>query len=99
MTTAFQKFDERQTSVEPKGAEALIRKDLPPTLQSDIEHQLMEAITVNDIDYRGLATERAHQVKEYILKTEKVESDRLFLMDLSINSVASKGSRVYLHLK
>ena len=50
-------------------------------------------------DFALLATERAKKVKEYILQTGKVEPERVFLAEESVNGAGSKGSRVYLHLR
>lgn len=42
---------------------------------------LRESITINDEDLRQLASLRARMVKEELLRTGKVEAERIFLVE------------------
>ena len=64
-----------------------------------MEQVLLDNITINDSDFRALAAERSKAVREYILKSGKVEAERLFLAETSSGGVKSEGSRVYLQLR
>lgn len=53
-------------------------KDLPP---AEMEKLMLTHLEVKDDDLRALASQRAAQVKDYILKSGKVEPERIFLID------------------
>jgi uncharacterized protein involved in outer membrane biogenesis len=55
-----------------------IAKDLPA---EKMEKLLLASIQINDDDLRQLAALRARTVKETIMKTEKVEQNRIFLLE------------------
>ncbi len=55
-----------------------IAKDLP---DAEMEKLLLASIQINDDDLRQLASLRARTVKEAILKTQKVEPERVFLLE------------------
>lgn len=55
-----------------------IAKDLPA---EEMEKLLLASIQINDDDLRQLALLRARTVKEMIVKSEKVEQNRLFLLE------------------
>jgi hypothetical protein len=85
-----------------KGATELMKKSASVESKlpaQDLEAQLLETIEVTTGDFQTLAIERAQRVKEYILKTGKVEPERLFLTDSTGQAATFKGSRVYLHLR
>jgi hypothetical protein len=92
-----------QTAAPPlKGATALItsRRKSPPKIPvQDLESQLLETIEITGADLARLAADRARQVREYIVKSGKVEGERLFLAEQSDDDGSAKGSRVYLHLR
>lgn len=46
---------------------------------ADMEDQLLRKIQVTDDDLRDLMQQRANKVQSYLLKTEKVTADRLFI--------------------
>lgn len=93
----------RKVDSSAKGATALMqdtRKAETILPVQDLESQLSETIEITTADFAALAAERANRVKEYILKTGKVEPERLFLADKGSGPEQSaKGSRVYLHLR
>ena len=63
----------------PKPREATGRlKQLPP---EEMEKLLFTQIAVTDNDLRQMATERAARVRDYLLKTEKVAPERIFLKE------------------
>lgn len=63
----------------PKPRTALgFEKDLP---QEEIEKLMLTNIVVKDDDLRILAQERSKIVKDYILKSQKVEPEKIFLID------------------
>ncbi|MDB6059451.1 MAG: hypothetical protein JWO95_3295 [Verrucomicrobiales bacterium] len=66
---------------------------------NDMESQLLETIQVSVEDFQTLANDRAQNVKDYILKTGKVEAARVFLTQSGTSATTAKGSRVYLHLQ
>src|SRR6266545_2758644 len=83
-----------------KGATALMKQATPIGAQlpsQDLEAQLLESIEVTTSDFEALATQRAQRVRDYILKSGNVESERVFLTQSAIQTI--KGSRVYLHLQ
>jgi hypothetical protein len=53
-------------------------KDLPVP---EMEKLMLTHIEVKDDDLRLLASQRAQKVKEYILKSQKVEQERVFLVE------------------
>ncbi len=85
-----------------KGASALLLKENPAASAaqaklspSDLEGQLFETIEVTENDYAALASARAQRVKEYLLQSGQIESERLFLTE----ATSTNGTRVYLHLR
>jgi hypothetical protein len=94
----------RGTRIDPlvKGATALVqpaRTSSPTVPATNLEREALAVIEISDSDFVQLATERSHQVKAYILQSGQVEEGRLFLSDRLEGPNASKGSRVYLHLR
>ncbi len=83
-----------------KGASKLMNSALDDIKvpANDMESQLLETIEVSTDDLQTLANDRAQRVKEYVLKTGKVEAARVFLTQ-STAAITTKGSRVYLHLQ
>src|SRR6185503_21102423 len=80
-----------------KGATALLKPATPAETKlpaPDMEAQLLETIEVTTSDFEGLAKARAQRVKEYLLKTGQVESERIFLTQSNGETVTRKGSRV-----
>ncbi len=55
-----------------------IAKDLPP---AEMEKLMLTHIEVKDDDLRLLASQRALKVKDHILKSNKVEPERIFLVE------------------
>jgi hypothetical protein len=66
---------------------------------NEMSQALMDAIVVTDADLSTLAADRAKAVREHILQTGKVESDRVFLTENQSGGVKANGSRAYLQLK
>jgi hypothetical protein len=58
---------------------------------ADMEDQLVRKIQVTEDDYRDLMQQRANNVQAYLLKTEKVTADRLFVTAPKPVSASSKG--------
>ncbi|MDB6067502.1 MAG: hypothetical protein JWR26_3710 [Pedosphaera sp.] len=79
-------------------------KPLPPKTQSqleleDMEDQLIQKMEITSNDLRDLMQLRAARVQAYLLKTEKVTADRLFIIAPKTLTAASKGeTRVNLSL-
>ena len=84
-----------------KGATRLVKNsfDNIRVPANDMESQLLETIQVSTDDFQTLANDRAQRVKEYILKSGKVEAARVFLTQSGSSATSNKGSRVYLHLQ
>lgn len=85
----------------PKPRTALgFEKDIP---REEMEKLMLTNIIVKDDDLRILAQERAKNVKDYILKSQKVEPERIYLIDSSKlepeKKESQKSSRVEFSLK
>jgi hypothetical protein len=78
-----------QASISEKGEK--------PATPEEMEAWLLERIDVTAEELRNLAAARAGRVREYILATEKVEAERIFLSERTPEG-ASGGSRAYLTL-
>ena len=66
---------------------------------ADMEDQLVRKIEVTTDDFRDLMQQRANQVQAYLLKTQKVTGERLFIMTPKPVDAATKGQdRVNLSL-
>ncbi len=66
---------------------------------ADKEDQLLQKIQVTDDDLRELMQQRANRVQSYLLKTEKVTADRLFITaPKPVNSSFKGEDRVNLSL-
>jgi hypothetical protein len=83
----------------PKDAAGKI-KELPV---EEMEKLLITSIRVSDGDLRLLAHERSAQVKDYLLKREKIDAGRIFIIepgaDFSGQSADHKMSRANFTLK
>ncbi|UJS18785.1 MAG: hypothetical protein L3J17_06950 [Candidatus Jettenia sp.] len=68
-----------------------------------MEKLLMDHIVITDDDLRLLADRRAIQVKDYILKSKKIEPERIFIVESKIYSrkddKKGKRSRVQFALR
>jgi hypothetical protein len=53
-------------------------KDLP---DAEMEKLLLASIQITDDDLRQLASARAREVKDMILRSQKVEPNRIFLLE------------------
>jgi hypothetical protein len=85
-----------------KGATALIRdvqRAEPKLAVQDLEGQLLEMVEITDGDFSLLANERVKRVKDYLLQNGRVEPERVFMAEKGDDTNATKGSRVYLHLR
>lgn len=75
-------------------------KDLPP---EEMEKLMLTHLEIKDDDLRVLASQRAAQVKDYILKSGKVEPERIFLVDSRTiqqeKGAGKKASRVEFTIK
>ena len=58
---------------------------------ADMEDQLVRKINVTGDDFHDLMQQRANRVQTYLLKTQKVTADRLFIMTPKPVDAASKG--------
>ena len=58
---------------------------------ADMEDQLVRKISVSEDDFHDLMQRRANQVQAYLLKTQKVTADRLFIKTPKPVDAASKG--------
>lgn len=83
----------------PKNIIGLVKKLPAP----EMEKLILDHIEVKDDDLRLLAVERAQQVKDRILKSGRIEANRIFLVEPESLSPDEKGnfkaSRVDLSLK
>ena len=70
-----------------------------PVTVPDMARALMNAIPVEDADLRTLAAERAKAVREYLLQSGNIETERVFLVEGPANELNAKGNRVLLQLK
>jgi hypothetical protein len=77
---------------------AAVAGGLPPEAMTA---RLADTMEVNDDDLRTLATARATHVRDYLLTTGKIASERLFLAKLATADQAkkSKGPRVFFELQ
>jgi hypothetical protein len=77
---------------------AAVAAGLPPEVMSA---RLAETMEVNDNDLRTLAMARATHVRDYLLTTGKIASERLFLAKLSTAAPAkqNQGPRVFFELQ
>jgi len=71
----------------------------PATDVNEMSQALMDAMLITDADLATLAADRAKAVREYVLQTGKVESERVFLTENQSGNVKANGSRAYLQLK
>ena len=55
-----------------------IAKDLP---DGEMEKLLLASIQINDDDLRQLASQRARAIKDVILRPQKIEQERIFLVE------------------
>jgi uncharacterized protein involved in outer membrane biogenesis len=77
-----------------------IAKDLP---EAEMEKLLLASVQINDDDLRQLASLRARTIKDVILRSQKVEPERIFLIEPKSLPPEQKGklknSRVDFSLK
>ncbi len=74
----------------------------PPPRRSEAEEmelRVLYSISISDSDFQALAAARAKAVREQILRSGKVEADRVFLVETQPGGVKMQGSRAYLQLK
>ena len=62
----------------------------------DLERELLDRVEIAPDALRTLASERARNVRAYLLQTRKVEAQRI---TESARGAGSKGSRVYVWLQ
>jgi uncharacterized protein involved in outer membrane biogenesis len=55
-----------------------IAKDIP---DAEMEKLLLASIQINDDDLRQLASQRARAIKDVILRSQKIEQERIFLVE------------------
>jgi hypothetical protein len=89
----------KSSTFPPPGVVANVPKPGRAAVSDAVEQVLLDNIAISDSDFRALAAERSKAVREYILKSGKVEAERLFLAENSSGGVKSEGSRVYLQLR
>lgn len=65
---------------------------------SKMAETLMDGIEVNESDLRRLAHQRLQAVKQYLIQTAQIDSDRLFLAE-DTSDLATEGSNVQLQLQ
>ena len=53
-----------------------------------MKQALIDAMAIEDIDLRQLATQRAQEVKGYLLKKGNIENERIFILDPQINDAS-----------
>ena len=87
-----------RTFSDDKGATALMRVFTPEGAAGDpgSGHEVLEAVEISPEALRTLASERAGNVRAYLLQTGKVQPQRI---SESARGSGSKGSRVYLWLR
>jgi Domain of Unknown Function (DUF748) len=81
-----------------KTTAAAVAGGLPPEVMTA---RLADTMEVNDDDLRMLATARATHVRDYLLTTGKIASERLFMAKLSTTAPAkqNQGPRVFFELQ
>jgi hypothetical protein len=106
LTAAFQESQiplPEASTAQAGEANAAADQEAPPNPLDEMERLLRESIQVTERDLKRLARDRAMAVKGHLLKTEKVEPERVFLVDPGMmESPAAEGfkkSRVVLGLK
>ena len=65
----------------------------------DIELAVLNSIPITDSEFEALASNRAKAVRAYILRTGKVEPERLFLTESQPGGAKTQGARTYLQLR
>jgi hypothetical protein len=65
----------------------------------DIELAVLNSIPITDSEFEALASDRAKAVRAYILRTGKVEPERLFLTESQPGGAKIQGARTYLQLR
>jgi hypothetical protein len=65
----------------------------------DIELAVLNSIPITDSEFEALASDRAKAVRAYILRTGKVEPERLFLTESQPGGAKTQGARTYLQLR
>jgi len=90
----------RKTEIE-KGAERMVTKPkVAPAAPADgMRLQASQLVDITDNDLRQLASRRAERVKEYLLQTGKVESERVLFAEATEDAMVVKGRRVNLQLR
>lgn len=85
---------------EQKGAAVLIQQPTPEEQQqalAAIERELIDTMPVEDSDLQTLASERARRVQLHLIRSGKVDSDRVYLMQQE--GAGTNGARAVLHLR
>ncbi len=88
--------------MEPPPAAVKPEPPAPPSAQTptptnpepelaDMENLLLEKIQITEDDWRDLMRRRAQTVQTYLLKTEKITADRLFIIAPKSTAAAAKG--------
>lgn len=78
-----------------KSATAMVLVPLPIAPDPDSDRELLEKVAIAPDALPTLASERARNVKSYLVRAGKVEAQRITETD----QVSSKGSRVYVRLQ
>ena len=66
---------------------------------ADLEAEILKAFPVTEADFRALMKQRSQAVEAYLLKTEKITAERLFIVLPKTTVLPAKGeSRVILSL-
>lgn len=107
LTSGAQNLGQKATNAVASGTDPRVTirpATLPPIAADDqlltqIESELFARIEVSDSDLRGLMQQRAQSVQRALLRTEKVDGERIFILAPKAPDAASKGqSRVNLSL-
>ena len=70
-----------------------------PLTLADMEAEILKAAPATDEDLRVLMKKRSQAVEAYLLKTEKITAERLFIVIPKTTALPAKGeSRVVLSL-
>ena len=64
-----------------------------------VEQALLNNISIGDNDFIELASNRAKAVRDYLLQSGKVESERIFLTENQSGGVKTNGSKAFLQLR
>jgi uncharacterized protein involved in outer membrane biogenesis len=74
-------------------------KEKPEDTARAMKRELIDAVTIEDIELQQLAKERAQQIRGYLIKNGTLENNRVLLLDVQINDASGEDkARIILSL-